>query len=216
MKFVMSFSCGKDSIYALDRMLSEGHTPVALIVACNKNSGRSFFHGADEALLDAYADALGIPCIKTYADGEDYSEKFEEGLKKAKEMGAEAACFGDICLLSSKKWNAGRATAAGLEAVLPLWKKDNVQHVKDVIDAGYKCLIKIVDTDALSEEFLGKYLDEQVMKALEENEVDVCGENGEYHTIVTDGPIFKHPLDIQIGSIGKSGSCAYLETEIIK
>ena len=111
MKFAMSFSCGKDSIYALDKMLQDGNTPAALIVSCSSVSGRSFFHGADEALIDAYSEALGIPCIKTFADGEDYSEKFEEGLKRAKEMGAECVCFGDISLLSSKKWNESRPNA---------------------------------------------------------------------------------------------------------
>lgn len=215
MKFVMSFSCGKDSVYALDKMMQEGNTPVALIVACSSVSGRSFFHGADEALLDAYSDSLGIPCIKTFADGENYSEKFEEGLKKAKEMGAECACFGDVTLLSSKKWNESRAKAAGLEAVFPLWKINTEDYVNNVIDSGYKCLIKVVDLDMLPEDLLGKYLDGESLAVLEENEVDVCGENGEYHTIVVDGPIFKHPIAVKTGNIGKSGHCAFLETECV-
>ncbi len=214
MKFVMSFSCGKDSTYALHKMIEEGHEPVALIIACYKGTGRSLFHGSDEAMMDAYAEALGIPCIKTYTDGNDYSEKFEEGLVKAKEMGAEAAVFGDLSLPSSKKWNESRAKGAGLEPVFPLWKQDATQQVKDVIAAGYKCLIKVVDLDLAPEELLGKYLDEEAMKVLEENDADVCGENGEYHTLVVDGPIFKKPLNLKTGSIGHSGSCAYLETEL--
>ena len=214
MKFVMSFSCGKDSVYALHQMLKEGHAPVALIVACNKQSKRSFFHGASEALIDAYSDALGIPVIKTFADGEDYSEQFEAGLRKAKEMGAEMACFGDINLLSSKKWNEGRAKAAGLEPVFPLWKKDTRQHVSDVIEAGYKCMFKIVDLDILPKDLLGKYLDDEAVRLLDENEVDVCGENGEYHTVVVDGPIFKHPLNIKPGEVGESGHFAYIGTDL--
>ena len=212
MKFVMSFSCGKDSVYALGKMLKEGHTPVAMIVACNNYSQRSFFHGADEAMLDAYSEALGIPCIKTYADGEDYSEKFEDGLRRANELGAEFACFGDINLPSSKKWNEARAKAAGLEPICPLWKKDTAQHVKDVLDEGYKCMIKVVDLDLLPDTILGKYLDEDIVKMLEEDDLDVCGENGEYHTLVVGGPIFRHPLDIKTGNIAQSGHCAYIET----
>lgn len=214
MKFVMSFSCGKDSIYALDQMMKDGHEPIALIVACNKFNQRSLFHGADEKMMDAYSKALGIPCIKTFTDGEDYSEQFEDGLKKAKDLGAEAAVFGDVLLLSSKKWNEGRAKAAGLEPVFPLWKKDSGEIVKAELAAGYKCLIKVVDLDAVPEDLLGKYLDESVLKVLDENEADPCGENGEYHTFVLDGPIFKHAIDIKIGGTGRSGSCAFLETEI--
>lgn len=214
MKFVMAFSCGKDSTYALDQMIKEGNEPVALIVACNKFSQRSLFHGADEKMMDAYSEALGFPCIKTFTDGEDYSEQFEEGLKKAKELGAEAACFGDVLLLSSKKWNEGRAKAAGLEPIFPLWKKDTEEIVKAELSAGYRCLIKVVDTDTAPEGLLGKYLDDSVLQILEENEADPCGENGEYHTFVLDGPIFKHPIDVKIGGKGQSGSCVYLETEL--
>lgn len=212
MKFVLSFSCGKDSVYALSEMLKDGHEAVALIVSCSKSSGRSFFHGADEAMLDEYSKVLNIPIIKTFADGEDYSERFEEGLVKAKEMGAEAACFGDIGLLSSKKWNEARAKAAGLSAVFPLWKIDPNEYMYNILNDGYKCLIKVVDLDVLSEDVLGKDLDETILQKMEEDELDICGENGEYHTLVMDCPLFSAPIKIKKGAVGKSGHCAFLET----
>lgn len=214
MKFVMSFSCGKDSAYALNEMIKEGHELVAIIVACSKETNRSFFHGVDEETLDAYSKALGAPVIKTFADGEDYSEKFEEGLTKAKELGAELACFGDIELKSSKKWNEGRAKAAGLEPVFPLWQRDISTYVRDVVDSGFKALIKVVDLDVLPENILGKYLDADMINMMIDEDVDICGENGEYHSIVTDGPCFKNPVAIKVGKVVKTGHFAYIETSV--
>lgn len=96
MKFAMSYSCGKDSTLALHKMLEQGHEPVCLVVMVNEKAGRSYFHGADSTMLERYAKALALPMITCPADGETYQAAFETGLSKAKAMGAEAACFGDI------------------------------------------------------------------------------------------------------------------------
>ena len=92
----MSYSCGKDSTLALHKMLAKGNVPVALIVMFNKEAGRSFFYGADEALLEKYVDCLQIPLIEVASCGEDYHLMMEKALREAKKKGAEFACFGDI------------------------------------------------------------------------------------------------------------------------
>ena len=105
MKFAMSYSCGKDSTLALHKAVASGHTPVALIVMVNKEVRRSFFHGADSDMLKQYSKALEIPLISAASGGENYHLEMEKALAKAKEMGAEAACFGDIDLEQNRAWS---------------------------------------------------------------------------------------------------------------
>ena len=108
MKFAMSYSCGKDSTLALHKAVASGHTPVALIVMVNKEVRRSFFHGADSDMLKQYSKALEIPLISAASGGENYHLEMEKALAKAKEMGAEAACFGDIDLEQNRAWSEER------------------------------------------------------------------------------------------------------------
>lgn len=216
MNFVLSYSLGKDSIYALHTALAEGHTCVGLIVACNETSRRSFFHGADEAVRNAVSQALGLPMICTYASGDDYTIRFVEGLRRAEALGAEAVCYGDIYLNDARQWNEEAARAAGLIPMEPLWGRDPDMHTRELLRAGYKCLIKSVNTDLLPESLLGQYLTEETLNLLTFLGADPCGENGEYHTLVTDGPVFRYPLTVVTGKAGHSGSTAWIETDVQK
>lgn len=119
MKFVMSYSCGKDSTLALHKMIEQGHEPAALIVMVNETVERSYFHGADPRMLDRYSEALDIPMIRCRANGENYHTAFEKGLLKARAMGAEAACFGDIDIEQNRQWEEDRCRAAGLIPCFP-------------------------------------------------------------------------------------------------
>ncbi len=116
MKFVMSYSCGKDSTLALHHMIGQGHEPIALLTMVNETVDRSFFHGADYKMLQAYSEALRIPLLLTSAKGENYHLAMEESLRKASEMGAEAACFGDIDIEANRQWAEERCNNTGLEA----------------------------------------------------------------------------------------------------
>lgn len=210
MRFAMSYSCGKDSTMALSKMIQDGHEPVALVVAGNHATKRSFFHGADEAILEAYSDALGIPLIVTYSDGDDYRERFLEGLLAAKEMGAEAICYGDIYLDGSKAWNEAVAIEAGLIPLEPLWGINPEKNVYELLDQGYQCMIKIIDHTLLPENLLGRILDADAIRIMKDCGIDVCGENGEYHTFVIDGPIFRHPVELYMGQLQQKGKYTYI------
>lgn len=201
MKFAMSYSCGKDSTLALHKMIESGHRPVALIVMVNRDANRSFFHGADLSMLKRYSEALEIPMISALTGGEDYHLEMERALLSAKEMGAEAACFGDIDIEEHKKWSEDRCRAAGLLPVFPLWQKGRAENVEELIALGYQCLIKSINHTLLPKELLGKVIDRETMTVMEKYGIDVCGENGEYHTLVTNGPVFHHPLDFVVGEI---------------
>lgn len=198
MKFAMSYSCGKDSALALYRMLKEADEAVALIATVNGGQNRSWFHGVDYPLLDAISTALEIPMIKSVSGGDDYREEFISALESAKEMGAEACAFGDIDIQQHFDWCTEAARAAGLAAVFPLWREDREKLVGEVIDLGFEAIVKTVDLSVLDRTFLGERLTRGLVGRIAERGADACGENGEYHTLVVDGPIFARRVPVAI------------------
>lgn len=211
MKFAMSYSCGKDSTLALHRMIAQGHEPVCLVVMVNKEAGRSYFHGADPAMLDRYAGALDLPMVTCPAAGESYQSAFEAGLARAKGLGAEAAAFGDIDLEPNRRWEEDRCAAVGLTACFPLWQQGRRALVEELVGLGYRCLIKSVNKRLLPESLLGRCIDQETIAAMEAAGVDACGENGEYHTLAMDGPVFRRPLEFQTGEVVDLGGYAVLD-----
>lgn len=196
MRFAVSFSGGKDSILALHEMAAAGHMPVALLVMYRPEAGRSWVHGIGPRLLDAIAEALGIPLIRCGAGCEDYGAAMEAGLRRAKELGAEACVFGDIDTPGHRVWNESRCAAAGIKAVLPLWGRDRLELVCKTLDLGYRCVIKCIRTGVLPEKWLGEALCRDHVAQMLALGVDACGENGEYHTVAVDGPLFRHPVSV--------------------
>ena len=201
MKFVMAYSCGKDSTLALHHMITQGNDPVALITMVNEAEERSFFHGADLQMLQAYSKALNIPILITPATGDTYHLEMEKSLRKAVSLGAEIACFGDIDLEGNRAWGEERCKNAGIQAVFPLWQKNRTENVYELIGLGYQCLIKSINHTLLPREVLGRILDAETIDLMKRCGIDVCGENGEYHTLVVDGPIFCNPLTYKTGEI---------------
>ena len=194
MKIAVSFSGGKDSMLALHEMAEAGHEPVALLVMYREEAGRSWVHGIEPALLHAIGESLGIPLLCCNAKSETYNEDMEAALRQAKEMGAEACVFGDIDTPAHREWDEARCIAAGITPLLPLWGRDRITLVKKTLDLGYQCLIKCIRNDLLPESWLGQPLSHTHIEQMQALGVDACGENGEYHTVVTDGPLFHHPV----------------------
>lgn len=211
MKFVMSYSCGKDSTLALHKMIEQGHEPVGLLIMVNEAVGRSYFHGADPSMMERYSQALGLPMILCPTQGETYHLAFEDGLERAKAMGAEGVCFGDIDLEQNRKWGEERCAKAGLTSFFPLWQRGREENVYELVELGYRCLIKSINTNLLPRELLGKYIGNASINQMKAAGIDICGENGEYHTLVTDGPIFKEPLEFQVGGILEFGDYAVVD-----
>ncbi len=211
--FVMSYSCGKDSTLALHKMLALGGVPTALYVMFKSCCGFSFFHGAGGALLERYSAALQIPLLCVPSCGEDYHLAMEEALRKAKKAGAEFACFGDIDIEGHRIWGEERCRNAGLSALYPLWHANREENAREVINLGYKCVIKSVDNTKLPKNMLGKILDEALLEEMAQCGIDVCGENGEYHTLVVDGPIFRLPIQYTAGKILDFGERSLIEIE---
>ncbi len=208
MKFALSYSCGKESSLALHRLVAEGHEPVCLITVINAAQRRSYFHGADPAMLRRYAEALGSPIVLCPTDGSDYAEAFERGLERARELGAEAVAFGDIDIEEHRRWEEERCANTGLQPLFPLWGQPRQKVVEELLELGFRCIVKCIDTERLPRTLLGKPLTRERVRQIAACGADPCGENGEYHTLVTDGPPFIRPLELRIGSVVELGRYA--------
>ncbi|MGL5330759.1 MAG: diphthine--ammonia ligase [Peptostreptococcaceae bacterium] len=193
-KFVMSFSGGKDSILALYRMIKMGYTPVALLTTVKKGEDESWTHGINNDFLNKVSKSLGIELIVVECGIGEYEIEFEKKLLEAKEKGASICAYGDIDIEGHKKWDVDRCNAVGLEAMLPLWQENREELVYEFIESGFKATIQKVNLNNLNESFLGKVLTKSLIEEIKKTGSDACGENGEYHTFVTDGPIFKEPI----------------------
>lgn len=200
-KFVASYSGGKDSILAIYRAIKLGMKPVSLIITYNTDMERSWFHGIPDDLLTEVSDSLDIPIKLIKTSGEDYAANFENELKAQKENGAEICVFGDIDLEEHLQWCTARCDAAGIEAFFPLWQEDRKALVDEFIENGFTANIIVVDTNRLSEKHLGMKLSPETISSIISEGADACGENGEYHTFVSNGPLFRTPVSFCYGEI---------------
>ncbi len=193
-KFIASYSGGKDSILAIHRAIEAGYEPVMLIITYNIDRGRSWFHGIPEELLKDISWSLEIPIKLVKTTGKDYAQNFKKALVEGKEMGAEICVFGDIDIEDHKKWGTTLCEEVGIKTLFPLWQEERKKLVLEFINKGYTANITVINKDMLNEKFLGEKLTESLLVEIEKDGADVCGENGEYHTFVSDGPIFKNKL----------------------
>lgn len=198
-KFVLSFSGGKDSTLSLYRLINQGHKPVALITTYNQKQNRSWFHGINLDLLQAISDAVNVPLIICNCSGNEYQIELENAILKAKSMGAEVCAFGDIDIQDHFDWCSQRCKNCGIDFLFPLWHENREDIVHEFISLGFHALIKCVDYKWLDDSFLGRELDFDILEEIRKKGADVCGENGEYHTLVYDGPIFKSKIHYRIG-----------------
>jgi len=206
MKFAISYSAGKDCNLAMHKMILEGHTLVALVTTVNREQQRSWFHGIPESLLEASAASLGVPLIAAESTPDNYTEALVEALIRARELGAEAVAFGDIDIDQHKEYDDDVAEQAGLISILPLWKMDRDQVIDEQLNSGIKAVIKLVDKSQLDESFLGQTVTFDLVEKIKAAGADACGENGEYHTFVYDGPCFAEPVAYQTGELVDFGT----------
>ncbi|MFV0424090.1 MAG: diphthine--ammonia ligase [Bacilli bacterium] len=197
-KVCVSYSLGKDSTLALYRTIKSGKDVVALIISVDEKNLRSWFHGVDTLLIDAVSKSLNIPVILAKGDGNNYREVFIEAIESAKQLGAMECIFGDIDIEDHYKWCNSVCIDAGVESCFPLWQESRRDIVEEFIDNGFKAIIKTVSKQYdLNEKFLNQVLTHELVNEFEKLGIDVCGENGEYHTFVCDGPIFSEPIDVK-------------------
>ena len=199
-KFVASYSGGKDSILSIHRAIKQGLTPVALIITYNTDRKRSWFHGIPEPVLDSVSESIGIPIWLIRTNGAEYAANFEKSLLCAKEkLGADICIFGDIDIEEHNNWCSERCRNVGLEPMFPLWGEERKNLVYEFIDNNFVANITIIDTKRMSGDYLGSRLTRETVDLIAADGVDICGENGEYHTFVSAGPIFSKPICFSFG-----------------
>ena len=208
-KITISWSGGKDSAFALFKILASGEYEVVnLHTVIDKDTKRVGLHGVREALIEQQANCLGIPLVKLYLtasnDHEAYASLMKCFYKVCAMDGISHIIFGDIFLEDLRLFRESLLVESFLIPGFPLWKIPTTMLLSDFMDADFKTVICSADAALFSSEQLGVVVDKHFQDALPDG-VDPCGERGEFHTFVFDGPIFKKPVAFERGEIVKRG-----------
>lgn len=197
-KAYINWSGGKDSSLALVYILQQKRYNVDLLLtSVNAIYNRVSMHGVRRSLLHAQAAAINIPLttieLPEQPDMEAYETILNKKITELKQEGFTHTIFGDIFLEDLRKYREDKLEPVGIQALFPLWKIDTAQLMKEFLAAGFKAIVVCVNEQYLDKKFCGRIIDEQFVKDLPAD-VDICGENGEYHSFVFDGPIFNTPV----------------------
>jgi len=199
-EYAASWSGGKDSCLAYWKTISQGLKVSHLLNFINQDSTKAMSHGLDRKLLALQAQAMGLPILQQKVTWETYEAGFKDALEKLKLEGITGLVTGDIYLQEHKDWIDKVCGESAVRAVLPLWEMDTTQLLTDFIEAGFKAIIVSVKAQLLGKEWLGRQVDSKLASELSQLpgqlNIDVCGEGGEFHTFVYDGPAFKKPIKI--------------------
>jgi uncharacterized protein (TIGR00290 family) len=204
-KVIFNWSSGKDSALSLYKMLqTQQYNVLCLLTSISEQYQRISMHGVRVDLLEAQAESIGIPLVKMQIPEmptmEDYENVMRATLTDLKNKGAESSAFGDIFLEDLRSYRETKLSELNLKGLFPLWKIPTDQLIREFIDLGFKTIITCVNEKYLDKSFAGRIIDNDFLKDLPDN-VDPCGENGEFHTFVFDGPIFKKSISFEIGEI---------------
>lgn len=199
----MCWSGGKDSALALYEVLRDRRYEVtALLTTMTEGYDRISMHGVRKSLLHAQVESLNIPLcevlISQGAGNEEYEAKMESALRKFFAQGVRAVCFGDIFLEDLRAYREKNLATLGMRGLFPLWKQDTTVLVERFIRSGFGALVACVDTRVLDPSFAGREINWEFLRMLP-TQVDPCGENGEYHSFVFAGPIYKSPIPVKLG-----------------
>jgi uncharacterized protein (TIGR00290 family) len=202
-KVVLAWSGGKDSALAFYELRQRKSIKVAvLLTTTTEGYDRISMHGVRRDLLLEQVDSLGYPleeiAIPQNCPNDVYERRMRQALKKHYRKGIRTAVFGDLFLQEIRDYREERMSRIGMRCLFPLWGKSTVELAHQFIDLGFRAIVACVDTTLLSAEFSGREYDEDFIKDLPA-EVDPCGENGEFHTFVYDGPIFSIPVEVRRG-----------------
>jgi diphthine-ammonia ligase len=198
MKIVAAWSGGKDSCFACYKAIQEGHEVSNLLIMMSDPS-ISNFHMIRSDMLDAQSQAIGIPIAKWTTSPDTYEQEFKKALLQMKAKGVGGIVTGDVfdVALHEAGWLDRICKEVGLTPVRPLWHRDTQQILEEFINAGFKATLVRVITNLLSMDWLGREINKKFLDdLLKLGTVDPCGENGEFHTFVTDGPLFKKRIEI--------------------
>ncbi len=194
-----SWSGGKDGCLALHRAVNAGARVACLVTMFIEGGERSRSHGLHRRVIDAQAQAMGFELLTRAVSWAEYERGFVDVLKEARALGATAGVFGDIDVQAHREWEEKVCAAAGMTAVLPIWQEGRRALVGEVLGLGYEVKLVATRDAVMGDAYLGRTLTPELAQELESKGIDACGENGEFHTVVVDGPLFKRRVEVKAG-----------------
>ena len=204
-RVVLSWSGGKDSALALYEIQQRPeYRVVSLLTTLTEDYDRVTMHGVRRVLLERQAESLCLPVEQTLlakeASNEEYESKMRATLAKFRQAGVSSVVFGDISLEDIRKYREDNLSRIGMKAIFPIWMRDTAELAQTFVDLGFKAIVTCVDSKILGKKFAGRMIDDPFLAELPSH-VDPCGENGEFHSFVFDGPIFKRRIPLTVGQI---------------
>lgn len=204
-KAVVSWSSGKDSAYALyELQRSQGFDLVGIVTTISSQYGRVSMHGVRESLVDLQAKSLGLPVFKVYIPSPCTNEVYEAEMAKMiatlRNQGVSHFAFGDLFLADIRAYRESRLSGTHVQPLFPLWLRDTKLLAREMISSGLRARITCVDSNKLDSGFAGREFNDALLSDLPPH-VDPCGENGEFHTLAYEGPMFTKPIPITGGEI---------------
>lgn len=217
-KAVFNWSGGKDSALALQKTIQENEFDVvSLLTTINENTLQSTVHSLPLEILNQQAKSIGLPLytVLMSEDLKNYDCKMNDAVTHFKNQGVTHFIFGDLQLSNIKTYRENKLNPMGIEVVEPLWNKASSEVIDEFLKSGIKAEIIVTQADKLSKSFIGKVLDQDLISSFPDN-IDPCGENGEYHTIAYAGGIFKDEIVFTLGEIREISYNIMLENGEIK
>ncbi len=202
MSLALAWSGGKDSALALHALRGAGREPAVLLTTVTEGVERISIHGVRRALLHAQAAAIGIPLVEVRiplpCPNEVYEARMSEALAAPPLDRVTQVAFGDLFLDDVRAYREQRLAPSGRSALFPLWGRDTTELARTFLDADFRAVVATVDPRSLDASFAGRAYDARFLNDLPAA-VDPCGENGEFHTFVHDGPVFDRPIAVETG-----------------
>lgn len=203
-KVILSWSGGKDCAMSLAKLQKDNYQITALLTTLTGDYDRISMHGVRRKLLEQQAESIGLPLEKMFISKntteEEYEAKMKNLLEKYIATGTTIAAFGDIFLEDLRERRERNIAKVKMQSLFPIWKRDTGELANSFIEQGFKAVITCVDSHSLDEKFVGREFDKEFLSQLPAS-VDACGENGEFHSFVYDGPIFENKINYETGQI---------------
>lgn len=204
-KAFVSWSSGKDSAFALHEAKRLGLADVVgVLTTITEPFDRVAMHGVRTSLLDRQISALALPCIKVplpnACTNEIYESRMADAIARIQAQGVRHVVFGDLFLEDIRAYREEKLASAGMQAIFPLWKRDTAQLAQEMIDSGLRAHLVCIDPNKVDRSFAGRRFERTLLQELPAG-VDPCGENGEFHTVVSAGPMFAGPISVRVGEI---------------
>src|SRR6266568_654654 len=196
-KAIATWSGGKDSCFAMHKAMQQGYEIIYIANTISKDYRRVRFHGLPAEIIHKQTEAIGIPLLQQETTPEYYEKEFKGNLQKGLTKDTLGVVFGDIHLEDCLSWAKKVCRELRLNAIEPLWHMPQEQILTEFIKAGFEAIIVSTQARILGKEWIGRKIDSRFLNDIKAMRgVDICGENGEYHSLVIDGPIFKKRVEI--------------------